>query len=205
MKQKLITLTIIFILVFFVVEILTNSDTILQSVLFSINIWKNNIFPSLFPFFVISEIAIQYGFVELLAEFFKPFMQKMFKLNSRTAFIFGMSLISGFPSSAKYTRELYLDNSININEATKILIFSHFSNPLFILGTVALLFLNNKEVGFLILICHYFSNLIIGISFRNYFPSLPEPKKLSIKAAFRNMHKKELIIHYLLVKLLLIL
>ena len=33
---------------------------------------------------------------------------------------------------------------INEFEATKLLMFTHFSNPLFILGTISLLFLNNS-------------------------------------------------------------
>lgn len=41
-----------------------------------------------------------------------------------------------FPSNAKYTKELYLEGSINEHEASKILMFTHFSNPLFLLGTL---------------------------------------------------------------------
>ena len=47
--------------------------------------------------------------------------------------------------------------------------FTHFSNPLFILGTIGI-FLNQK-LAFLILISHYLGNFIIGIIFRNYHPS----------------------------------
>jgi sporulation integral membrane protein YlbJ len=179
-------------LLFIVFEVLTTSDTILESVNFSFNIFINNIFPSLFPFFVLSEILINYGFVELIGELFKPIMYKMFRINGKCAFIFIMSIISGFPSSAKYTRELHLKGLINEHEATKILTFSHFSNPLFIMGTISLLFLNNKEVGFLILICHYVSNLILGLLFRNYHPSKKEEEKISLKRAIINMHNKRI-------------
>lgn len=171
MKRKIVTVVILLVLGAFIFEILTNSSSILDSVNFSIGIWKNNIFPLLFPFFVVTEIAIHYGVVEFLAELFKPIMQKVFKINSNSAFVFGMSMISGFPSSAKYARELYLNGLLNEYEASKVLTFSYFSNPLFILGTVSVLFLNNKEVGLLILLCHYLTNIIIGIVFRNYYPS----------------------------------
>src|SRR5690554_2410058 len=105
MKRKIVTVVILLVLGAFIFEILTNSSSILDSVNFSIGIWKNNIFPSLFPFFVVAEIAIHYGIVEFLAELFKPIMQKVFKINSNSAFVFGMSTISGFPSCAKYARE----------------------------------------------------------------------------------------------------
>ncbi|NLL44558.1 MAG: hypothetical protein GX247_02690 [Mollicutes bacterium] len=192
MKKIFSSIVIIIILLFLIFQILTKSDTILETVDFSINLFINNIFPSLFPFFVLSEILINYGFVELIGELFKPFMHKLFRINSNCAFIFIMSIISGFPSSAKYTRELYLKGLINEYEATKILMFSHFSNPLFILGTISILFLNNKDVGLLILICHYFTNIIIGIIFRNFYPSNNEKSNISIKSAVLNMHKKRI-------------
>lgn len=192
MKRKIENIIIFFILVIFIFEILTGSRSILESVRFSIGIWSNNIFPSLFPFFVIAEIAINFGVVELLAELTKPIMQKLFKLNSAASFVWGMSLLSGFPSSAKYARELYLNGTLNEHEATKILTFSHFSNPLFILGTVSILFLNNKEVGLLILFIHYFTNIIIGLLFRNYYPSPKENTKISLKRAINSMHHKRI-------------
>ncbi len=181
MKKILTTVLILTILLFVVFEILTESESILNAVSFSFNIWKENVFPSLFPFFVLSELLINYGFIELVGEIFKPFMNKVFRVKGVGAFALIMSLISGFPSSAKYIKELYNKNLINQNEATKLLMFTHFSNPLFILGTISLLFLNNKEVGLLILICHYLGNFIIGIIFRNYYPSKEENKNISIK------------------------
>lgn len=181
MKKTINTILILVILIFVAIEILTDSKSILETVSFSFNIWKDNVFPSLFPFFVLSELLINYGFIELIGEIFRPFMNKIFKTKGVGAFALIMSLISGFPSSAKYIRELYKQELINENEATKLLMFTHFSNPLFILGTISLLFLNNKEVGLLILICHYFGNFIIGIIFRNYFPSTDEKQKISIK------------------------
>ena len=40
-------------------------------------------------------------------------MNKFFKINSKCAFILVMSMISGFPSNSKYTRDLYLKGEIN--------------------------------------------------------------------------------------------
>lgn len=168
--KKYKNIIIIIILLFFGFEILIYSERIMESISFSFNIWKNNVFPSLFPFFVLCDILINYGFVEVLSKLFKPLMS-LFKINENCAFVFVMGLVSGFPSSSKYTKELLDKGLINTREATKVLMFSHFSNPLFILGTISITFLNNKEVGFLILFCHYITNIIIGLLFRNYLPS----------------------------------
>lgn len=192
MKKTINTILILTILIFVAIEILSDSKSILEAVNFSFNIWKDNVFPSLFPFFVLSELLINYGFIELIGEIFRPFMNKVFKTKGVSAFALIMSMISGFPSSAKYIRELHKQELINENEATKLLMFTHFSNPLFILGTISLLFLNNKEVGLLILICHYLGNFIIGIIFRNYFPSTDEKQKLSIKVVIDKIGEKRI-------------
>lgn len=188
MKKKVTSIIIMLTLTFICLEILTSSNEILESVKFSITIWSNNIFPSLFPFFILSEFFINYGFVEFMSELFKPVMIKLFKTDSKCAFIFIMSILTGFPSNAKYTRELYQNNSIDKKQATKILTFTHFSNPLFILGTLSISFLNNKEVGLLILSIHYFTNIMLGIIFKNYYPTNEKNSKISLKKAFNNMH-----------------
>ena len=190
--MKITSILIMGILILICFEILTASQSIIETVSFSLYIFKNNIFPSLFPFFVLSSLMIKYGFVEFLGNLFKPFMNKLFKIKSSCAFIFVMSIISGNPANAKYTKELLINGAINEYEATKILCFTCFSSPLFILGTVSLMFLNNKEVGLLILLCHYLSNIIIGILIRNYHPSKKENNKVSLKIAIDSMHKKRI-------------
>ena len=190
MRKIISSVLIMCVLLFIMFEILTSSSSIMDTVGFSFGVWKNNIFPSLFPFFVLSEILVNYGFVELVSELFKPIMNKFFKLRGASAFVFIMSLVSGFPSNSKYVRELYLSGLINEYEGTKLLTFTHFSNPLFILGTISILFLNNKDVGLLILICHYFGNIIIGLLFRNFYVSDNENSSISLKNAILKMHKK---------------
>ena len=192
MRKIVESVLIMCVLLFIMYEILTSSSSIMDTVGFSFGVWKNNIFPSLFPFFVLSEFLINYGFIELVSELFKPIMNKCFKVKGVGAFVFIMSLVSGFPSNSKYVRELYMNGLINEYEGTKLLTFTHFSNPLFILGTISILFLNNKEVGLLILICHYLGNIIIGFLFRNYYVSDKEDSKISFKRAILNMHKKRI-------------
>lgn len=173
-------------------EILSESKTIMDAVSFSFNIWITNVFPSLFPFFVLSEILMNYGFIELIGELFKPLFEKLFKINGNAAFVFIMSLISGSPSNAKYTRELYLQNKLSAKEASKILMFSHFSNPLFILGTISITFLNDKRLGLIIMFSQYISNVIIGLIFRNYNSSKITNDKFSFKNAIMQMHYKRI-------------
>lgn len=191
MKKKLLSICYLIIISLITISVLRNSELIMKNVKFSINLWVNNIFPSLFPFFILSEFLINFGFVEFISELLKGVMQKLFKVKGEASFVFIMSMISGFPSNSKYIKELYLENKITTDEATKILMFTHFSNPLFILGTLSISFLNNKNLGIIILLSHYISNIIIGLIFRNYKPYNVK-EKISLKKSINNMHNKRI-------------
>ena len=142
---------ILFLLILSLLVIIYSKD-ISINIISIFDTWKTNIFPSLFPFFIISKILINYGFTP-----------KIFNINPNYSFIFFMSMISGFPSSAKYTKELVDKNIISQEDANKIILFTHFSNPAFILITLSSNFLKNQNIGWLILFSHYISNLIIAL------------------------------------------
>ena len=161
-------------------EMLFNSQAIVESVSFSFNLCINNLFPSLLPFMILSNILIEYGFAIICSEIFKPFMIKMFKSHELGAFVFILSLISGSPSNAKYIKELLDKNNINAYEANKILLFTHFVNPLFIINTIGYKFLNNNKIGLIILISHYIGNIITAIIFR-YYHKYNKDSKIDLK------------------------
>ena len=73
------------VLIFVAISILVDSESILRSVEFSLNIFKENIFPSLFPFFVLSNILVKCGFVELIGTLFKGIMGRMFRIKGAAA------------------------------------------------------------------------------------------------------------------------
>lgn len=152
----------LFIILLVIVFILINSLNIMESIRISFNICINNLFPSLIPFMLLSNILINYDFINDISDILKNLMKK-FKVNKNCSFIFIMSIISGTPSNAKYIKDLLDNNFININDAKKCLNFCHFTNPIFILGTIGYTFLHNKKLGLIILISHYLSSIIIGL------------------------------------------
>lgn len=189
MKNMIITLLILLFLTLLGFQILMNSNVVIESVQSSINLWKNNIVPSIFPYFILSEFLIYFGFAEFLSEILGSLMNKLFKIRGICSFALIMSIFSGFPSNAKYTNELLNNHLIDEDEASKILLFSHFSNPMFILGTVSTIFLENKKIGPFILFCHYTGNIIIGFIFRNYHPKT-DTTSHSFRRACMSANKK---------------
>ena len=168
MKKKIYSLIVLFCLSFVIFFIFTNSSIINDSIFFSYELFIKNIFPSLFPMFIISYILVEIGIPEFLCSIFYKFFNKLFLVKSDASFVFFMSMLTGFPSSAKYIDMLIEKNRIDSHDASKILIFTFFSNPLFIVNTVGIMFLNNINLGFIILVSHITGNILVGLLFRNY-------------------------------------
>lgn len=168
MKKILRFFTIISLIILIIISIFKYSLTINEAIHFSFLLFINNIFPSLFPMFLISTMLVDIKIPNLLANVFKNFMNKLFRVKGEGSFVFFMSMITGFPSSAKYINDLLKQDLINEKDACKILTFTFFSNPLFIVNSVGAMFLENKKLGYFILIAHILGNIIIGILFKNY-------------------------------------
>ncbi len=189
MKTKIKSISIIVFLSFILFSILTNSKDTIDTVLFGINIWVYNVFPSLFPFFIISDLLLNYGFIEFLSEMFKNFMH-LFHLRGSATFPFLGSMISGVPSGAKYTKEMLDQKLITTAEANHLIRFCHFTNPLFVIGTIGTILLNNKQLGFLLLFSHLSSGILTGLFFRSPHKSSHEP--VSLPKAINNMHERRI-------------
>jgi len=190
MKKKLLNYSIVIFLTLLLLAILLNSKLVLTETLNAINIWITKVFPSLFPFFIISDILINYNIIYYLNIVLKKFIN----INENAFFIFIMSLLSGFPSNAKYTKELFDQKLINKLEAENILIWTFFSNPLFIINMTKSIF-NNSKITIIILISHYLGNIFLKFIFHKKISSgnhiIPK-KNLGFQSIFKNSITKTL-------------
>jgi len=152
----------LYLLILFTIILFINKNLIYTSFNYSLSLFLNNVFPSLFIFYIISNLLINYNFIEFINRFK---INKIFNLSENGMFIFIMSILSGFPSSSIYCVDFLNKKLINKNEANKLMIYSHFSNPLFIIIMISNIL--NKKYAYIILICHYLSNIILAFLFRN--------------------------------------
>ena len=167
MKNKYKNLLIIIILLFIFFEILFNKLIIISTVMESLNIWVKAIIPSLFPFFVISDLLITYNFIDYIPNKIKRYICRLLNISDSALSILILSMVSGFPSNGRNTHNLYNKGKISKEEASYILMYTHFSSPVFILTTCSLIYLRSEKLGIILLLSHYLSNIIIGILFRN--------------------------------------
>lgn len=74
-------------------------------------------------------------------------------------------MLTGFPSNAKYINEFYNDKLIDKKSAEKLVGKTFFPSPMFVLGTVGVLYLNEYKFGLIILISIYLTNFILLYKF----------------------------------------
>lgn len=166
MKSKIFNLMIVVSFVVLLFEILFHKALIAEAISYSLHIWVTTLIPSMFPFFVISDILIRYHITNYIPKWLKKTFTWLFRVSEPVLSIFFLSCLSGFPSNARTTKILYDEKVISSEEASQALMFTHFANPLFILSTVAVFFLGNEKYGYIILVAHYFGNIVLGVATR---------------------------------------
>ena len=167
MKNKLFNTIVIILSLLSLVGLIIYKSLVFSTVSYSLRLWVSSIIPSLFFFFVISEILVSYNITDYIPVFIKKVFKKLFNVNDSVVSLFFLSIISGFPSSSKMSRYMYDNGLINNDMASHALIFTHFASPLFILGTISVFFLHSDSLGIIVLISHYIPNIILGIITRN--------------------------------------
>ncbi len=143
--------------------------------------WVNLVMPSLLPFFIISEILISIGFVDIIGKLLEPIMKPVFNLPGISTFPFSMSIVSGYPMGGKIVSNLRKKQSYYKNEAERTLVLSSTSGPLFMLGAIAVGMLSNPKLGPLILYPHYMGAISLGLIY-----SFKTDKKKIYKTQWNN-------------------
>lgn len=165
--KKYSNLIITFCSFIILIFIFLNKEIVSSTIINSFYIWFNTLVPSMLPMFIISDILINYNFTKYIPNKIINFISKIFNISNNATLIVLLSLVSGFPLNAMNIITSYNNNLISKEEAEHLLLFNHFPNPLFVLNTVGILYLNNNKYGVIILISTYLSSIILGILVRN--------------------------------------
>lgn len=158
---KLILLLFLFSLLFF-----SNSNIVAISGAIELFLYK--VFPSLFPFFIATDLLSHTDFINILNNILSPIIKPLFNVSGKGAFPFIMGIISGYPTGAKILSDFRKNNICSKIECERLLAYTNNSGPLFIIGTVGTSLFLSKEIGYLLLITHLLGTLTVGILFRFY-------------------------------------
>jgi len=133
-----------------------------------IALWSNIVLPSLFPFLILSDLIQKSAITQVFEKLLSKIMKPIFNLPGISSLAIFLGMTGGYPIGAKITSDLRNDNSLSETEAKRLIAFANNSGPLFISGAIGIGLYKNASIGFLLLISHYISALLVGILFRFY-------------------------------------
>lgn len=161
------------ILIIFLIFVFSKGSVVLGAT-YALSLWSKSIFPILFPTFILSDLLLSSNIINFITNKLGALFGKIFKTSKYGLYIFLISLLSGTPTNAKNLKVLYDEGVISINSITKILSFTYFFNPFFILSFTS----------YKVLLIFWISNLISGILLRNYYKEEQIESKSNINIKF---------------------
>ena len=165
------------ILLFCIILLFMKQTSIQATIISSCQLFFYQVFPSLFPFMILSDLLIYFRIPHLLSHFLSPLLSRLFHVSSVSCYVFFISLFSGSPTNAYIIKNLVLNNNLTPQEASHIMSFSFFSNPLFLYSLFSYLFPTSYSLA--ILLTLYLTNVLIGLftrpsSYQNHVFSAPK-------------------------------
>lgn len=151
------------IFVTFTIALVVFSRSNLYAAREGLKLWANNVIPSLFPFFIATNLLNHTNVIKFVSKYCNKIMRPIFNVPGECAYAFILGLISGYPIGAKIVTDLRNSNLCTKYEAERMLCFTNNSGPLFIIGTIGITLFANSSIGFLLLITHILSAISIGI------------------------------------------
>ena len=154
------------------VMFLLHAQTSASAIVNGLQICCKSILPSLFPFFVVTNLWISLGYGEQLSCAAAPIMTRMFHLPGAAASALVLSCCGGYPVGAQTIVSLYGTKQISKNDAEQALLFCNNAGPAFVFGILGGTLFHSILLGAALFLIHLISALLIGFLFRP--PSLQD-------------------------------
>lgn len=147
-----------FYLIFLILFVL-NREGVIVNALESLQIWSTQLFPLLFPTFILSDLLLSSKIVAVITDKLGSIYEFIFKTSRYGLYIFLISMLAGTPTNAKIMSILKENELISDEDINKILCHSLLFNPFLIL----------KFGGFSLLLTIWLANLLCGIIFSRLY------------------------------------
>ncbi len=166
--KKFIKNDCLFLLIFFFLFLLFRYNLLFKKcVIEGCSLFLNQVFPFLFPMFLISDFLIYSPFDIFIEKTFHKIFKPLFGFSKITSSAFALSLISGTPTNAYHIANLVHKKTISPKEASIMLSYSCFLNPLFLYTVLTSIF-HNPHIVYKLLFIEYFINFLIAFFYRKF-------------------------------------
>ena len=181
--------------VFFIFAMIYQPAVVFQGASEGLKAWWQIIFPSLLPFFVASELLIKLGFVHFVGILLEPAMRPLFNVPGAGGFVLVMGMAGGAPVNGLLTAQLREKKICTKSESERLVCFTNFATPLFMISAVAVGMLERPELGLFIAGIHYLASIIMGLGLGFLSPARQKSRSgstpFSLRHAFAAMARHQ--------------
>ena len=180
-------LPIIFVLIAVLLVVFSRFN--LEAAKSGLELWAFTVVPSLFPFFVITNLLSQTKVVSQFERLLDKLMSPLFNVPGIGGFAFVMGLISGYPVGAKIVSDFREQKLVSKDEGERLLAFTNNSGPLFILSSVGIGMFGDTKTGILLLCTHILACITVGIILGKFSKKTDEEFRSKINNELEKLKK----------------
>lgn len=153
-------------------------------------LWFQIIFPTLFPFLVVTSLLMSTGGLRFVARLFGGPLRRLLRVSHSGAFAVIAGFLCGYPMGAKVTADLLKREMISLKEARYLLSFCNNTSPIFIINFIVWKTFGQEKLLFPTLTILILTPLLLSFPFRRFYLRgerfFPEPalKTVSAKSSF---------------------
>ena len=161
---------------FIMILFFKNANAASQWISTGLRLCTEKLIPSLFPFMVISSLAVSCGLGDMVTRVLgKPF-RFLFGIEGEGAVAVILGWICGFPVGARCACELYTSSKISKDEYSRLLCVCGTPSPAFLISTVGGAMLGSVRSGICLYAISLTSALLLGVVLK-YASPLPKEKR----------------------------
>ena len=149
----------------------------------ALNLCAGTLLPSLFPYFVLTELWVRLGIAGRMGRAAGPMMAPLFHLPGAAAPALLLGAVGGYPVGAQAVCSLYAQGLLTRQEAEDTLAFCNNAGPAFVLGVVGGGLFQSAAVGAILWAVHLGAALVIGVLLRPAQRPAAQAREAEIAAA----------------------
>ena len=148
---------------FLLILLLTNAQVAMEGIRQGLSLCTETLFPSLFPFLVLSELLIARRAGEVLGKLFSRPVSALFGLSGSGATALLLGMLCGYPVGTTTAMALYRQEDLSKEELKRLILFANNPSSGFLIGAVGEALFGNKGAGLALWLISWISASMIGI------------------------------------------
>lgn len=180
----------------------THISRLSEGVVAALALCARAIIPTLFPFFILTDLLLSVKSTERVLTLFSRPLAKLLRLSPSGGAAVLLGAVFGFPMGAKAISHYYSSGILSKEESERLLLFSGNASPFFLIGSVGHGMLFSPKMGLILYLIQITVSLVCGIllgilSPRNTHFNAKialEDKKISLPQSLRGAVRQSLFV-----------